>query len=71
MLTAAAGRGRLWLDSGDELHAVRNGCWKLHLPHDHLAVDGPPGRGGKPANFANPEPAGIEASGVRGIASRV
>jgi hypothetical protein len=42
----------------------------LHLPHEYLAVDGTPGVGGKPANFANMKPNAIEESGVRGIASR-
>ncbi len=56
--------------SGRELHAVRKGKWKLHLAHDYLTVDGPPGRDGKPANFANMKPNAIEESGVRGIASR-
>ena len=31
---------------------------------------GPPGRAGKPANFANMKPKSIEESGIRGIASR-
>jgi arylsulfatase len=67
----AAGRESFAYYSGRELHAVRKGRWKLHLPHDYLTVDGPPGTGGKPANFANiVRPTGIEQSGVRGIASR-
>lgn len=56
--------------SGGELHAVRKGRWKLHLPHPYLAVDGLPGRDGKPANHANMKPVAIEESGIRGIASR-
>ncbi len=56
--------------SGRELHAVRDGRWKLHLAHDYLTVNGPPGSGGKPANYANMKPDSIEESGVRGIASR-
>lgn len=56
--------------SGSELHAVRRGRWKLHVPHDYLTVDGPPGKNGKPANFANMQPNPIEQSGIRGIASR-
>jgi arylsulfatase A-like enzyme len=56
--------------SGSELHAVRSGRWKLHLPHDYLTVNGPPGRDGKPANFAAMKPLAIEESGIRGIASR-
>jgi arylsulfatase A-like enzyme len=56
--------------SGNELHAVRMGQWKLHLPHEYLTVNGPPGKDGKPANYANMKPEGIEQSGIRGIASR-
>jgi hypothetical protein len=56
--------------SGDELHAVRKGLWKLHLPHDYLSVAGAPGKGGKPSNFENIRPLSIEQSGIRGIASR-
>jgi arylsulfatase len=55
---------------GEELHAVRCGDWKLHLPHDYLSVAGTPGRDGKPANFENLKPQAIEQSGIRGIASR-
>jgi arylsulfatase A len=56
--------------AGEELQAIRLGKWKLHFPHDYLTVAGPPGRNGKPANFANMKPKGIEESGLRGIASR-
>lgn len=56
--------------SGDELQAIRSGDWKLHFAHDYLTVVGPPGRAGKPANFANMKPKSIEESGIRGIASR-
>lgn len=56
--------------SGDELQAIRSGDWKLHFAHDYLTVAGPPGKGGKPANFANMKPKSIEESGIRGIASR-
>ena len=56
--------------AGDELHAVRSGKWKLHLPHDYLSVNGPPGTGGKPANYANVKPEAMAVSGLRGIASR-
>ncbi len=55
---------------GDELHAVRSGKWKLHLPHDYLTVNGPPGTDGKPANYAKMTPEAMSVSGVRGIASR-
>ena len=56
--------------SGDELQAIRSGDWKLHFAHDYLAVAGPPGRAGKPANFEKMQPKSIEESGIRGIASR-
>ncbi len=56
--------------SGSELHAVRDGNWKLHVPHNYLTVNGPPGTGGRPANYANMKPNAIEQSGVMGIASR-
>ena len=56
--------------SGDELHAVWSRGWKLHLPHPYLTVNGPPGRDGKPANYANMKPESIEKSGVEGIATR-
>jgi arylsulfatase A-like enzyme len=68
--TGAKARETFLYYSGRELHAVRKGRWKLHLAHDYLTVDGPPGRDGKPANFANMKPNAIEESGVRGIASR-
>jgi arylsulfatase A-like enzyme len=72
LLGAAGAKGResFAYYSGSELHAVRSGTWKLHLPHDYLTVDGPPGRDGKPANFAKMKPKGIEESGIRGIATR-
>lgn len=66
----AKGRETFACYSGSELHAVRKGKWKLHLPHDYITVDGPPGKAGKPANFANMKPNPIEQSGIRGIASR-
>jgi arylsulfatase len=56
--------------AGDELHAVRSGKWKLHLPHEYLTVNGPPGADGKPANFAHMKPEAMSVSGLRGIASR-
>ena len=31
-----------------ELHAVRSGKWKLHVPHNHRLQTQPPGIGGKP-----------------------
>ena len=56
--------------AGEQLHAVRSGDWKLHLPHPYLEVAGEPGRDGKPANFANLKPESIKLSGLEGIASR-
>lgn len=66
----ARGRGEFWFYSGEELHAVRVGDWKLHVPHEYLTVAAEPGRGGKPSNWANMKPDSIENSGIRGIASR-
>jgi arylsulfatase len=66
----AVGRPSFAYYSGSELHAVRAGRWKLHVPHEYLTVDGPPGKGGKPANHARMKPNAIEESGIRGIASR-
>ncbi len=68
--TQEAGRKTFACYAGSELHAVRSEDWKLHLPHDYITVDGPPGVDGKPANFANMKPNPIEQSGIRGIASR-
>jgi N-acyl-D-aspartate/D-glutamate deacylase/arylsulfatase A-like enzyme len=56
--------------AGDELQAVRSGPWKLHLPHEYLTPAVPPGKNGKPANFANLKPESMLQSGLRGIASR-
>lgn len=56
--------------AGDELHAVRSGKYKLHLPHEYLTVNGPPGADGKPANHGKQKPEAMTASGLRGIASR-
>jgi arylsulfatase len=60
----------LYFYSGNELHAVRSGPWKLHLPHDYLTVAAEPGRGGKPSNIERMTPRAITESGIRGIASR-
>ena len=74
----------LWLDpqaqleprplvfySGDELHAIRMGQWKLHFPHKYLSViPGPPRDDGKPSGFGTQKPRSITESGVEGIASR-
>src|SRR5579883_69726 len=56
--------------AGAELHAIRSGKWKLHVPHEYLTVNGPPGTDGKPANHGNQKPEAMTASGLRGIASR-
>jgi arylsulfatase A-like enzyme len=66
----AKGRNDFWFYSGGELHAVRQGDWKLHVPHEYLTTAAEPGRGGKPSNWANMKPLAIEQSGIRGIASR-
>ena len=66
----AKGRETFWYYSGDELQAVREGDWKLHVPHEYLTVAAEPGKGGKPSNFGKLQPASIELSGIRGIASR-
>jgi hypothetical protein len=49
---------------------VRNGPWKLHVPHEYLTVAGEPGRDGKPSNWGKLQPLSHEVSGIRGIASR-
>jgi arylsulfatase len=56
--------------AGDELQAVRQGPWKLHLAHEYLTPAQPPGKNGKPANFENLKPESMQMSGLRGIASR-
>lgn len=66
----AKGRESFAYFSGNELHAMRAGKWKLHFPHEYLTVNGLPGTDGKPANHANMQPDAIEESGIRGIASR-
>ncbi len=39
---------------GHNLHAVRSGKWKLHLPHDYRTLHGRPGgTGGVPVNYDN------------------
>lgn len=60
----------LFFYAGTELQAVRSGKWKLHFAHRFLTVNGPPGNGGKPANYGNMKPESIEVSGLEGIASR-
>lgn len=66
----AKGRDEFWYYSGDELHAVRQGDWKLHLPHEYLTVAAEPGRNGKPSNYGKLIPESIDKSGIRGIATR-
>ncbi len=66
----AKGRDDFWFYSGEELHAVRRGEWKLHVPHDYLVVAAERGTGGKPSNYGKMKPESIELSGIRGIASR-
>jgi hypothetical protein len=39
---------------GQELHAVRSGRWKLHLPHPYQALD-TPGSGGMPGKYVRRE----------------
>jgi arylsulfatase len=63
-------RTEFYYYAGDELQAVRSGPWKLHLPHEYLTSAQPPGKDGKPANFANLRPESMQQSGLRGIASR-
>ncbi len=36
---------------GRELHAVRQGPWKLHFPHPYRALTGKPGTDGSPAGY--------------------
>ncbi len=67
---AKSPRDSYYFYAGEELQAVRQGPWKLHLPHDYLTVNGPPGLNGKPANFANMQPKSMDQSGLAGIASR-
>ena len=67
---AASPHEAIYFYAGDELHAVRAGRWKLHLPHPYLAVAGEPGRDGKPSNYGKQAPKPITQSGIEGIASR-
>lgn len=68
--TERSPRQSFYYYAGDELQAVRSGPWKLHLPHEYLTSAQPPGKDGKPANFANLKPESMQMSGLRGIASR-
>ena len=60
----------LYFYAGEELQAVRSGDWKLHFAHEYLTPAGPPRSDGKPSNYENMKPESMEASGIRGIASR-
>jgi arylsulfatase A-like enzyme len=60
----------IYFYAGEELQALRVGDWKLHFAHEYLTPAGPPRSDGKPANFENMQPLGMDASGIRGIASR-
>ncbi|MEY4939786.1 MAG: Arylsulfatase [Verrucomicrobiota bacterium] len=60
----------LFFYSGTELHAVRSGKWKLHLPHPYMTVLAEPGRAGKPSGWGKLEAKSITQSGIDGIASR-
>ena len=51
--TTASPRGELYCYYGTELHAVRRGKWKLHLPHGYPSYEGQePGRDGSPGPTA-------------------
>jgi arylsulfatase A-like enzyme len=60
----------LFFYSGAELHAVRQGPWKLHFPHPYLTVMAEPGRDGKPSGWGKQAAQSITQSSVEGIASR-
>jgi arylsulfatase len=60
----------LYFYAGEELQAVRSGDWKLHFAHEYLTPAGPPRSDGKPSNYENMKPESMDASGIRGIASR-
>ena len=49
---------------------MRSGDWKLHFAHDYLTPAAAPRSDGKPADFENMKPQSMDASGIRGIASR-
>ncbi len=60
----------IWFYAGDELHAVRQGKWKLHFKHPYLTTAGEPGKGGKPSNWGKAAPRSIKDSSMDAIASR-
>ena len=54
--TAASPRKEIYLYYGKELHAVRRGRWKLHVPHGYPSYEGQePGRNGFPGPTARRE----------------
>jgi arylsulfatase len=67
---AKSPRQSFYYYAGDELQAVREGAWKLHVPHEYLTVAAAPGKNGKPSNFENLKPESMQLSGLKGIASR-
>ncbi|MBU6299922.1 MAG: sulfatase [Verrucomicrobia bacterium] len=73
LLTGASGsppHEALFFYAGEELHAVRSGQYKLHLPHPYLTTAGEPGRGGKPSEWGKTTPVAITDSSMGAIASR-
>ncbi len=70
-LDAAWAERPLLFYTGNELHAVRQGRWKLHLDHPYLTkVNDEVRDDGKPAGHGTLAPKSITQSGVEGIASR-
>jgi arylsulfatase A-like enzyme len=51
---AATPHDALYFYWGQELHAVRSGRWKLHLPHPYQALEAP-GKAGSPGKYARRE----------------
>jgi arylsulfatase A-like enzyme len=68
--TESSPRKTFYYYNGSQLHAVREGNWKLHFPHEYLVVAAEPGKNGKPSNWENMKPLSITQSGIKGIASR-
>lgn len=60
----------LFFFAGNDLHAVRRGKYKFHVPHPYLTTAGEPGRGGKPSNWGKGAPRAITDSSMDAIASR-
>ncbi len=40
---------------GNEMHAIRQGPWKLHFPHSYRTLAGPPGADGHPGKYRQAE----------------